>query len=130
MEKSLRVLGSGEEDGHSHSHSHPQVEQVSASNGQTSAVHVSPSANGLKSRKNNGQTAADAHTSAGEDHDDQDAPSGKQPSKLSAYLNLFGDFVHNMYVHLLFPARRTVSDLIPRPLYHRTDGLAYVSIAL
>ncbi|KAH8099978.1 Zinc/iron permease [Cristinia sonorae] len=90
MEKTLRVLGGGEE-GHSHSHSHSQA--VTPSAGHTSAVHLSPSSDGLKSRKDNVKSE---HTESEEQHDDHVASQGKQPSKLSAYLNLFGDFVHNI----------------------------------
>ncbi|THG97329.1 hypothetical protein EW026_g4646 [Hermanssonia centrifuga] len=96
MEKTLRVLG-GEAEGHSHSHSHSPVTSNEAN---ASGVSVSPAANGLKSRKQGKQD------SDGSSHpeDEVEQNSGAQSSKLSAYLNLFGDFVHNI-----------------------TDGLAYVS---
>lgn len=96
MEKTLRVLGGGEDEGHSHSHSHAEPSSsVSADSGHASAVHVSPSANGLKSRKGeNTKTGGEEPSSGEESHSDI-----KGPSKLSAYLNLFGDFVHNMYVY-------------------------------
>ena len=96
MEKTLRVLGGEEEGGagHSHSHSHSHTNNGSAehANGHSSGVSASSSASGLKARTNG---KAD-ETSAEPDGSDevQDAP--KQTSKLSAYLNLFGDFVHNM----------------------------------
>ncbi|THH27861.1 hypothetical protein EUX98_g6317 [Antrodiella citrinella] len=93
MEKTLRVLGSGGEEGHSHSHSHSSAQQEES---HASAVEVS-SADGLKSRKTNGSGAEiEKHDS----HDD--AAKNNGPSKLSAYLNLFGDFVHNMHVHLFY----------------------------
>jgi solute carrier family 39 (zinc transporter), member 7 len=88
MEKTLRVLGGGEEGGHSHSHSH------SASNGDASTGHASGvssnNTDGLKSRKSqkDGEDAASEEVKL--------SGGGAQPSKLSAYLNLFGDFVHNM----------------------------------
>lgn len=93
MEKTLRVLGGGDDEGHSHSHSHAEPSSsVSADSSHASGVHVSPSANGLKSRKGESSKNEDKPSSE-ESHTDI-----KGPSKLSAYLNLFGDFVHNMYV--------------------------------
>lgn len=91
MEKTLRVLGGGEDEhGHSHSHSQPHGNgSAEHSNGYSTAVSVS-SANGLKSR---GTGKSDGHESNGNGVA-HDVP--KQASKLSAYLNLFGDFVHNM----------------------------------
>ena len=102
MEKTLRVLGGEDEgEGHSHSHSHSHSSNGSAehANGHSTAVKA-PSADGLKSR------GADANSDSAEKHESngnsngngaaEDAP--KQTSKLSAYLNLFGDFVHNMSV--------------------------------
>lgn len=85
MEKTLRVLGGGEEgDSHGHSHSHaPSAE------GHSSGVSVARSADGLKSRKSEKD-----ETEGSDDHAHEKAVA--QPSKLSAYLNLFGDFVHNM----------------------------------
>ncbi len=114
MEKTLRVLG-GEAEGHSHSHSHSPVTSNEAN---ASGVSVSPAANGLKSRKQGKQD------SDGSSHpeDEVEQNSGAQSSKLSAYLNLFGDFVHNMSVsQLLFMFR------IADGVYCSTDGLAYVS---
>ncbi|KAG6919179.1 hypothetical protein DXG01_008477 [Tephrocybe rancida] len=83
MEKTLRVLG-GEEggSGHSHSHSH-SVEPTSKASGTDTSI----SQNGLRSRKS--EKADDAHAP-------EPAAANNGPSKLSAYLNLFGDFVHNM----------------------------------
>ena len=82
MEKTLRVLGS--EDGHSHSHSHGN-----STSSQGHSTGVSAGTNVLRSR-------------GGEKKTDDPTPgqgeSGRGPSKLSAYLNLFGDFVHNMRV--------------------------------
>lgn len=93
MEKTLRVLGGGEE-GHSHSHSHSHTEPSSGSadSAHASGVHVSTSANELKNRKGDNSKSEDEVANE-ESHGDV-----KGPSKLSAYLNLFGDFVHNMYV--------------------------------
>ena len=86
MEKTLRVLSGDEEGGHSHSHSHSHQPVVESSAVQTSGIEKS-SQNGLKNRK--ASTEPDGETS------DIVTPSSG-PSKLSAYLNLFGDFVHNM----------------------------------
>jgi zinc transporter 7 len=85
MEKTLRVLG-GDEDAASHSHSHSiaPVPNTAKASGVSSA-----SLEGIRSRKSektNGVT---------DGHEDERKPS-TSPSKLSAYLNLFGDFVHNM----------------------------------
>jgi solute carrier family 39 (zinc transporter), member 7 len=82
MEKTLRVLGDEESPGHSHSHSHS--EPVTS---HVSGIDPSIAQNGLRSR-NSGKSEDDnpvkpIHATGG-------------PSKLSAYLNLFGDFVHNM----------------------------------
>lgn len=91
MEKTLRVLGGGDEDGvgHSHSHSHSHVADTSAE--KASGVGTSVSQDGLRNRSSD----ASKSTVSSVEHVDQ-ATNG--PSKLSAYLNLFGDFVHNMCV--------------------------------
>lgn len=88
MEKTLRVLGS-EEGGHSHSHSHSRPVEGSASH--ASGVELSHSNGELKARKEKGLDKKDQ-----EQVEERSSQNG--PSKLSAYLNLFGDFVHNMYV--------------------------------
>jgi zinc transporter 7 len=90
MEKTLRVLAGDSEGsaGHSHSHKHGHDTNHIA-NAETTAVKVSTSENGLRSRKNGMSKEQEAETSP-----ELIKPSG--PSKLSAYLNLFGDFVHNM----------------------------------
>lgn len=88
MEKTLRVLGGDSEHAHGHSHSHSDAPEA-----HSSAVSVdSPSSSGLKSRKTEKGSADDASEPDG----DAPAKTGAQASKLSAYLNLFGDFVHNM----------------------------------
>jgi zinc transporter 7 len=85
MEKTLRVLG-GEDSpaGHSHSHSHSHSEPTVS---HVSGIDPSIAQNGIRSRNSekseDGISEKLAHTTEG-------------PSKLSAYLNLFGDFVHNM----------------------------------
>lgn len=111
MEKTLRVLGSGGEEGHGHSHSHSQSNGHAQPNGTSTAVSTSVNghANGLTSRKvetaeghklesEDGHINGDANGHANGDGETANSPSG--PSKLSAYLNLFGDFVHNMYVYI------------------------------
>ena len=90
MEKTLRVLSGGE--GHTHSHEgnehHDNVPDESTS----SAVEPHSSSSGMRSRHQ-----------ANTDHSHEREPQAEEvkgnvggPSKLSAYLNLFGDFVHNM----------------------------------
>ncbi len=84
MEKTLRVLGGEDEgSGHSHSHSHSNDTNHTA---ETTAVKAVASENGLRSRKGD---------KLKESSPEPPKPSSG-PSKLSAYLNLFGDFVHNM----------------------------------
>ena len=92
MEKTLRVLGS-EGDGHSHSHSHSH--SVEGSSGHSSGVELSHTNGELTARKEKKQDEK-------EQAPDEERSSQNGPSKLSAYLNLFGDFVHNMYVPCFF----------------------------
>jgi solute carrier family 39 (zinc transporter), member 7 len=89
MEKTLRVLGS--EDGHSHSHSLNNNSATEHSH--STGLSVPHDSNGLRSR------GADkkAHDDTMPEEEDK-GESVRGPSKLSAYLNLFGDFVHNMRV--------------------------------
>jgi solute carrier family 39 (zinc transporter), member 7 len=84
MEKTLRVLG-GDDDSSSHSHSHSHS-QVSA----TATSVASSDKSGLKSRGSGKPNGATTHEK------EEDYKPSNSPSKLSAYLNLFGDFVHNM----------------------------------
>lgn len=90
MEKTLRVLG-GDEDsgGHSHHHSHSQKEDSQDKVLQASGVDAKSSDHGLKSR-------GSGKTSGSEPLETSVTKPATSPSKLSAYLNLFGDFVHNM----------------------------------
>ncbi|KAK0236099.1 ZIP-like iron-zinc transporter [Armillaria nabsnona] len=105
MEKTLRVLGGGEDDsGHSHSHSH--VQPSDASSARASAVSTSSGSNNLKSRTSTSASAEVKEPSPGPSH----AATG--PSKLSAYLNLFGDFVHNITDGLAMAASFYASPLI------------------
>jgi zinc transporter 7 len=90
MEKSLRVLSGDERaEGHSHGHSHSHV-NTSAS-AVASGVSITPSSDGLRPR--NGEKGG----GSGQSEQVDLVQTGPGPSKLSAYLNLFGDFVHNMY---------------------------------
>ncbi|KAJ3974500.1 Zinc/iron permease [Lentinula raphanica] len=87
MEKTVRVFG--EEDGaanHAHSHSHSIENEVT-----TSARSTALSEETLKSR-----TKPNAISSAETSKIEHTVPTTNGPSKLSAYLNLFGDFVHNI----------------------------------
>ncbi|KAK0446264.1 ZIP zinc transporter-domain-containing protein, partial [Armillaria borealis] len=105
MEKTLRVLGGGEDDsGHSHSHSH--VQPSDASSARASGVSTSSGSNNLKSRASTSASAEVKEPSPGPSH----AATG--PSKLSAYLNLFGDFVHNITDGLAMAASFYASPLI------------------
>ncbi|KAI0711976.1 ZIP-like iron-zinc transporter [Cerioporus squamosus] len=106
MEKTLRVLGGEDEPGHSHSHSHAHSNgSAEHANGHSTAVSA-PSVDGLKSR---GTEKTEKHES-NSNGVVQDGP--KQTSKLSAYLNLFGDFVHNITDGLAMAASFYSSPLI------------------
>ena len=99
MEKSLRVLGGDEAaEAHSHGHSLSHSHADTSANAVASGVSITASSDGLRSR--NGEKGGGSGQS--EQVDLTQTSSG--PSKLSAYLNLFGDFVHNMY-DTLFPLR-------------------------
>lgn len=101
MEKTFRVLGDEEEEGHGHSHSHSHVpEPKGASSG------VSTHSGGeLRSRhqKENGST---------KESNGEVTQSTHKTSKLSAYLNLFGDFTHNITDGLAMAASFYSSPLI------------------
>ena len=101
MEKTLRVLGS-EGEGHSHSHSHSH--SVEGSTSHSSGVEISHGNDDLKVRK-----VKVEHK--GEQENEEERSSQNGPSKLSAYLNLFGDFVHNMCA-LFFPPSSFIVRLI------------------
>jgi zinc transporter 7 len=97
MEKTLRVLGGEESSGHSHSHSHDENTARKADSevsGVSSSVVGTP--NGLRSRGSDKSNGVVPPTT-----DKQSHAAAVSPSKFSAYLNLFGDFVHNMYVRVL-----------------------------
>ncbi|PFH48751.1 hypothetical protein AMATHDRAFT_64689 [Amanita thiersii Skay4041] len=91
MEKTLRVLGSGDENaGHSHSHSHSHPVNGSDA-GHATGISTSGTTNG-ELRERQGSRAEEKKKETYE----EPAKSINGPSKLSAYLNLFGDFVHNI----------------------------------
>lgn len=95
MEKTLRVLGA-DEDAHSHSHSHSHSQpHVSPEVIKNSSVKGSATEDGPRSRN---KSATNNNSSSPEI-----PKSANGPSKLSAYLNLFGDFVHNMSVLEILP---------------------------
>lgn len=91
MEKTLRVLGN--EDGHAgHLHSHSHGDKSAADElVQTSGVSLTSSTNELRSR-----TSEKSEISTSTNPNGQEVIKVAHTSKLSAYLNLFGDFVHNM----------------------------------
>jgi len=102
MEKTLRVLGADEDEhGHSHSHSQPHVSPEVIKN---SSIKGSATEDGPRSRNKavtNGSSSS------------PDIPkTANGPSKLSAYLNLFGDFVHNITDGLAMAASFYASPLI------------------
>ncbi|KAH7884422.1 ZIP-like iron-zinc transporter [Phlebopus sp. FC_14] len=105
MEKSLRVLGGDEgTDGHSHGHSHSHSHTDTVV--QASGISVAPSADGLRPRGGEKTPHADQLEPVDVSHP------GTSPSKLSAYLNLFGDFVHNITDGLAMAASFYSSPLI------------------
>ncbi|KAL1711710.1 ZIP zinc transporter-domain-containing protein, partial [Schizophyllum commune] len=102
MEKTLRVLSGEEGDAHGHSHghahTHSEAQPTAAASGVASSSSGELRARGKTGDKDtNGQLMGELDDSKDESH--QHAHEHSQtagPSKLSAYLNLFGDFVHNI----------------------------------
>jgi len=109
MEKTLRVLGAGADDspGHSHSHSHSIAESVVEVSAQASGIASPASVDGLRSRG-----SEKSSTPASSQEEQSKSTSANSPSKLSAYLNLFGDFVHNITDGLAMAASFYSSPLI------------------
>ncbi|KAF5340914.1 hypothetical protein D9758_012180 [Tetrapyrgos nigripes] len=110
MEKSLRVLGGGEEgEGHSHGHSHSHSNSNSAAESsvaESTGVSLSSQNQQLKSRsKSTGDSSSEVKC-------DVTTTPVNASSKLSAYLNLFGDFVHNITDGLAMAASFYASPLI------------------
>ncbi|KAF9563184.1 ZIP-like iron-zinc transporter [Agrocybe pediades] len=95
MEKTLRVLGGDEEGaGHSHSHSHSHSTQAEPETAKTTGLDASAEKqNTLRSRNTNNKDSNDTTSSQSLGTTNTSA---NGPTKLSAYLNLFGDFVHNI----------------------------------
>lgn len=105
MEKTLRVLGGGEEDGgptDSHSHSHVAPAAASSATG----VDLLSPQNNLRIRRSSDISTEPKLSTINQ------AAGGPRPSKLSAYLNLFGDFVHNITDGLAMAASFYASPLI------------------
>ena len=90
MEKTLRVLGGGE--AHTHSHEGHGDSTKVTDESISSAVEPNTSNSGMRSRHQVNTEHSNKHELQ---VDDAKSDVGG-PSKLSAYLNLFGDFVHNM----------------------------------
>ncbi|GAW00191.1 ZIP-like iron-zinc transporter [Lentinula edodes] len=91
MEKTVRVLG-GDGDGttaHSHSHSH-SIDDGAMTTGRS----IATSEGTLKSRAKVESTSSPSYLESSNTESTNSVTNG--PSKLSAYLNLFGDFVHNI----------------------------------
>jgi len=105
MEKTLRVISDGAEVGHSHSHSHVSLNVVPSAN--ASGANGAASQDGIRERKGSAKSTENGKTSTPQP---TVLPSG--PSKLSAYLNLFGDFVHNITDGLAMAASFYASPLI------------------
>ncbi|KAI5454711.1 hypothetical protein NCC49_003599 [Naganishia albida] len=95
LDKTMRVLsstsGDGSSKGHSHHHHHagPQIEPSKKVQASSTAVEPVSSSDGLRSRAK-GEKA----TETAEVESTQKEASASL--KLSAYLNLFGDFTHNI----------------------------------
>lgn len=109
MEKSLRVLGGEDESGHSHSHSHthsPSTNDASHASG----VSVASTSEGLRTRAGGSEKSSGVIDTPDVAEDMISTTSSS--SKLSAYLNLFGDFVHNMQV--FFVASALCRHIAPR----------------
>ncbi|KAH9987298.1 ZIP zinc transporter-domain-containing protein [Russula compacta] len=106
MEKTLRVLGGGED--HTHSHEGKGHQEKASDEGTSSAIETHSSSSSTRSR----------HHANAEHSNEHEAQSGEAkgsvngPSKLSAYLNLFGDFVHNITDGLAMAASFYSSPLI------------------
>lgn len=90
LDKTMRVLNAqaGNESGHGHSHHHHHHEKIEA---KSTAVAVSEAE--LRKRKVKGNNGIEAEIVTTTETETKEV----NPSlKLSAYLNLFGDFTHNI----------------------------------
>jgi zinc transporter 7 len=109
MEKTLRVLSGGDDESPAHSHSHSHSAPA-ASTATATSVNMSSLQNGLRKRSS---ADPDNSTEPKSSTINQAVPaSAGGPSKLSAYLNLFGDFVHNITDGLAMAASFYASPLI------------------
>ncbi|KAL1666893.1 ZIP zinc transporter-domain-containing protein [Schizophyllum commune] len=119
MEKTLRVLSGEEGDAHGHSHGNAHTHSDAQPTAAASGV-ASPSSGELRARGKtgdkdvNGQLMGELDGGKAEPQEahthEHAQPAG--PSKLSAYLNLFGDFVHNITDGLAMAASFYASPLI------------------
>ena len=97
MEKTLRVLSGDEEGGGSaHSHSHSHSVSAASTAAATGVNNMLSPQNGLRKRSSDPDNGGEPKLSTIMISQAVPAGSAPGPSKLSAYLNLFGDFVHNM----------------------------------
>ncbi|KAH7107916.1 ZIP-like iron-zinc transporter [Auriculariales sp. MPI-PUGE-AT-0066] len=103
MEKTLRVLGA---EGHSHDHGDAHAHGHEHPHGDSTAV-AKPETNGLRQRTAGNGTSGEKQVEHQHKHEHTSGP-----SKLSAYLNLFGDFVHNITDGLAMAASFYSSPLI------------------
>ncbi|OXB38664.1 solute carrier family 39 (zinc transporter), member 7 [Cryptococcus neoformans] len=100
LDKTMRVLSSsaggegGDYHSHSHSHSHSHT-----SSGRSSSIEAEKD-NGLRQRKSPVSPSTDSASAdiqaASTSQDEKTAKEANPSLKLSAYLNLFGDFTHNI----------------------------------
>ncbi|KAI5836367.1 Zinc/iron permease [Schizophyllum commune Tattone D] len=118
MEKTLRVLSGEEGDAHGHSHGNAHTHSDAQPTAAASGV-ASPSSGELRARGKTGDKDVNGQLmgelDGGNDESHQHAHEHAQPagpSKLSAYLNLFGDFVHNITDGLAMAASFYASPLI------------------
>ncbi|KAG8967781.1 hypothetical protein FRC03_009330 [Tulasnella sp. 419] len=105
-EKISRILGVGDDHSHSHSHSHTHSSTAFVESTASSSAVAGPKKDGLKARKSEKKIDLDSTSSPGTEQ----APAG--PSKLSGYLNLLGDFMHNVTDGLVIAASFYSSPLI------------------
>lgn len=93
LDKTMRVLSAqAGDEGHGHSHSHSHSHSHGPSSGKSTAVDEGSEKSGLKSRAK-GDTTTTAST---REKKSVTVPEINPSLKLSAYLNLFGDFTHNI----------------------------------
>ncbi|WWC60553.1 uncharacterized protein I303_103127 [Kwoniella dejecticola CBS 10117] len=106
LDKTMRVLNSsaGNEPhshshSHSHSHGHSHKNDTAVSTGTSTSLLTSSNSGELKSRKSPSDVTSIEPKAPSDVIDDNSVPVKKevnQSLKLSAYLNLFGDFTHNI----------------------------------